>query len=355
MRSSASRSTCSYEPERREVRFRPAYHRGLTPGRVYAAVVTRAVRDTEGDRSRGPDRFVELRDAVAAPADALERAARARYVPLIEALFAPRGPRSQVAALAVFRVQTLDADLSDVRATLSKTRRRRRSPNPTPSINSTNCSGTPPLDAAGLDDGAPHDHIGFLVHGRFTSPNLLSTKAAVHGAFERSASGELRIKRQDEVPFTLVLPRAIGTGTPMPIVVVQHDWLGDRSDALAIANVLAASGYAVFSADAPFHGLRSGLGDHTRRFTEAEAPDGFGDAPGDFAGEEEHEGDLQPLHPFYYRDAVRQGVVDLMQLVKLLREGDWSALAAIDPALEALEFDTRRIGFVGIGLGGDSA
>jgi hypothetical protein len=46
-------------------------------------------------------------------------------------------------------------------------------------------------------------------------------------------------------------------------------------------------------------------------------------------------------------------VVDLMQLVKLLREGDWSALAAIDPALEAVEFDTRRIGFVGIGLGGD--
>ena len=249
-------------------------------------------------------------------------------------------------------MQTVEADLSDVRATLAK------APTSAPAITESyavdqldDLLGTPAVGAAGLDEGAPHDHIGFLIHGRFTSPNLLSTKAAVHGAFERSASGELRIKRQDEVPFTLVLPRAIGMGTPVPIVVVQHDWLGDRSDALALADMLAASGYAVFAADAPFHGLRSGLGDRMRRFTEAEAPDGFGDAPGDFAGERDDEGDLQPLHPFYYRDAVRQGVVDLVQLVNLLREGDWSALSAIDPALEALEFDTRRIGFVGIGLG----
>ena len=117
-----------YESELREVRFRPAYQRGLTPGRVYAAVVTRSVRDAAGTPIDGAKRFVALRDAVVAPSDPLERAARARYAPLIEALARRGVTRSQVAALAVFRVQTVGAELTDVMATLSST------PNETPSI-----------------------------------------------------------------------------------------------------------------------------------------------------------------------------------------------------------------------------
>ena len=81
-----------YERERREVRLRPANH-AASPGRLYAAVVTRAVRDTDGRASRARA-FVALRDAAAAPSMRSSSAARARYAPLLDTLLAPGRARA---------------------------------------------------------------------------------------------------------------------------------------------------------------------------------------------------------------------------------------------------------------------
>jgi dienelactone hydrolase len=343
-----------YDAASRQLRLRPAFWRSLVPGRLYAAVVTRAVRSEDGRAVAASERFLSIRDAQAALAHPLDRIARARYSPVLETLADQGVPRKDVVALAVFRVQSVRSDLGDARTIVRQTPP--GAPVVTEAIAAVDLDavlGMPAAGTVGLDAGAPHEHIGWMVHGRFESPNFLSAQAGVHGVFERGGARELRVKSLQDVPFTLWLPRGLSSGGAMPVVIVQHGLARERGDALALANELASSGYAVVAADAPFHGLRSGQGDSAGRFTGEDVPDGFGDGPGDFEGRAETEGELVPLHPFYYRDAVRQGTVDLMQLVHVLQEGDWSALRDLSPELEQIELDGAGMGFVGIGLGAD--
>jgi dienelactone hydrolase len=354
----------AYAADRREITLRPAHDHALTPGRLYAAVVTRAVKSDDGRAVDGAEQFLAIRDAETPLSDPLERAARARYAPVLETLETLPGhslPRSRVAALAVFRVQTVRDDLADARVLL-------RSVSPGAAVVTTalsgseldNLLGTPLAGAVGLDAAAPHEHIGFMVQGRFESPSFISASPGGHGSFERDAAGLLAPKGRDEVPFSLFLPQGLTDGARLPVVIVQHGYGGERSDALALANALTSAGYAVIAPDAPFHGLRSDGVDRVSRFTGSDdvpdapdVPDGFGDRPGDFIGEEPTAGVLAQLHPFYYRDAVRQGVVDLMQLVFLLEQGDWSALGVAIPALQNVELVTDRLGFIGLDLGAD--
>jgi hypothetical protein len=116
---------------------------------------------------------------------------------------------------------------------------------------------------------------------------------------------------------------------------------------------LAASGYATIAIDAPFHGSRSPAGDTQNRFRSRLGADGFGDAPGDFVGQNDDAGDLVPFHPFYYRDAVRQGVVDLMTLLRVLRQGDWSGLGNVAPTLSNVTLNATAAPFIGIDLGAE--
>ncbi len=343
-----------YVPDGFELRLRPALPRALNPGRRYAAVVTRALSGADGRPVQGAERFLRVRDPDVPLFDSRERAARTEYAPVLETLASHGLARDKIAALAVFHVQSVRTDLMDARDLVLK------SPAPAPVLTDARSAveldsvlGTPPQGALGLDHGGPHDHIGWMIQGHFSSPNLLSTRLSVHGAFERTAGGALRAKRQDDVPFTLWLPLGSPGNGPVPVVIVQHGLGGDRSDALPLANALAASGYAVIAIDAPFHGLRSGQGDNQNRFTGRPGADGFGDAPGDFVGERDVAGDLPEFHPFYYRDAVRQGVVDLMSLVYVLNSGDWSGLAKAAVPLAQLKLDATTLPLVGTDLGAE--
>jgi hypothetical protein len=134
---------------------------------------------------------------------------------------------------------------------------------------------------------------------------------------------------------------------------MQHGLERDRSDALALANELGAVGYAVLSCDAPLHGSRGPAGDEVNRFTGESAPDGFGDGFGDLLGADSRAGALGALHPFYYRDAFRQSVVEWMAIVHALTAGGWDAAVAgalqdAGPLLSRADF-----GFVGVDLGAE--
>lgn len=333
--------------------------RALAPGRSYAAVVTRAVRSEDGRRVEGAKRFVAIRDPEVLLDDPHQREARDRYTPVLETLVTTGLPRDEVAALAVFRVQTIDADLEDARTLVWSS----EVTPPTASAALTGDAldgllGTPDPTVVGLRErgGAPHGNLGWLVQGAFEAPGLLSAGSTTHGAIERSDAGELRVKRVVEVPFSLTLPLGALEGSALPVVLFQHGWGRERSDGLAVANALAASGYAVFLVDAPFHGSRVPGSDTVHRFTGASGADGFGDATGDFPGVLDQEGELVPLHPFYLRDAARQGVVELLVLVRMLAEVNWSELlAGIDPGLRGVGFDAERVGVVGVDLGGEIA
>lgn len=343
----------AYQSEPSELGLRPAYSRSLTPGRRYAAIVTRDVKGADRRSIDGAPSFLTIRDASAPLATPLERAARLRYAPVLDTLatLVRHGvPTNRVAAMAVFRTQSSRDDIADARALV------RAQPTEKPELTSVPLDavlGKSPIGAVGLDEGAPHGHIGFMLHGTFASPDLLSRTPFIHGAFWRSSNGELQVRRTNDVPFTLWLPIGVVAGAQLPLIIVQHGLLGERSDALALAEAFAAVGSAVIAFDAPFHGSRSLAGDRESRFTGKTEPDGFGDAPGDFAGADDGDGPLTALHPFYYRDAMRQAAVDLMALVYLLQEGDLSALADVDPVLVGTTFDVAHLGFVGTDLGGE--
>jgi hypothetical protein len=344
----------SYDARSSELRLRPAAWRALYPGRRYAAVVTSAVTAVDGSPVGGATNFLRLRDLETSLADPRERAAQALYAPILQTLAGRGVAREHVVALAVFRVQGARADLMSARELVRKGAA--KAPNFIDALGDTRLDevlGTTNSPSVGLDADGPHDHIGWMIQGSFASPNLLSASSVVHGAFEHVATGELRVKRMDDVYFTLWLPRGNVANATWPVAIVQHGAGGDRSDALPLANALAASGYAVIAIDAPFLGSRSSAGDNRNRFTGAMSPDGFGDAPGDFIGQADTDGDLTELHPFYYRDAVRQGVVDLAALVYVLQSGDWSALGQLNPAFSGLKLSATTLPFVGIDLGGE--
>lgn len=345
----------------RRVALRPADGHPLAPGRRYAAVLTTRVRDEAGRPIAPSPRFAAVRDATTRPADALEAEAWERYAPVLSSLSGNGLPREQVAALAVFRVQSVGPGMDGARAAIYA------APPPVAALVEAIAAGpaldarlgTPSMDVPGLDvdGGVQHGSIGFMIHGTFEAPSFLSEQDDVHGVLELGADGRAVVKGTDVVPFTLFLPR--GDLSALRLVVYQHGLGADRSAALAIADALAGAGYGVIAIDAPWHGLRTPRpsADTINRFTGAEGADGFGDQSGgsvvaDFAGIEDGLGPLGAFHPVYLRDALRQSASDLMAVVRLVREGDWTAVRAADAGLATLAFSAEKLAFTGVSLGG---
>ena len=328
--------------------LRPALGHPLTPGRRYAAIVTRRVKDRAGKPLAPELKFAAVRDG-ASLTDARLLQARAEYTPVFETLVKQQTPRQDIVAMSVFRVQTANADLEAARRIVR-------------GLSNVVPSGLVMTESTLLDSvlgrpdaptAAPHDQLAAIIHGNLPSPNFLSATAKVHGVWTRDETGMLSQKRTEDVPFTLFLPRG---SVPAPVVIYQHQRGHERSDAALIANAFASRNIALIAIDAPFQGLRAKSDaatqsvDTRNRFTGSNIPDRFGDQPGDFYGADDIQGALVPLHPFYVRDALRQGVVDLMTLVRFLDEGDFSAFAELGSA-GARKLDTRRIGFMGEDLG----
>ncbi|MBX3268820.1 MAG: hypothetical protein KF729_01080 [Sandaracinaceae bacterium] len=343
-----------------QLALRPYEGHPLMPGRRYAAVVTTRVRDDAGAPIGPAPRFAAIRDATARPIDPVDAAAYDEYGPVLSSLASNGVPRERVAAIAVFTVQTVARDLADARALVWSGE---------PEVVALDAAyaagaaldgllGVPELDEPGLDvpGGVAHRNIGWLVQGRFASPWLISDTPRVHGRFRRDAAGALVSTLRDEVYFTLTLPA--GATGPVPLVIYQHGLGGERSSMLSVADALAATGTATIAIDIPYHGMRAAAAapDVRHNFGSTSGPDGFGEVTGseiylDYLGVVDTAGEFDAFHPNYPRDALRQSVVDLMALVRLVRAGDWSAVRA-QPGLEGLELDAAPIGFVGVSLGG---
>jgi hypothetical protein len=340
-----------WSPELMRLALRPALGHPLTPGRRYAALVTRKVKDTRGRPLAPSAKFAAVRDATSTLTEPASLRARANYAPVLETLAKMDMPREEVVAMAVFRVQTAIGDLDDARRWVR-------------SANTPTASNVEAYADAELDDvfgdvasdaaAAPHKNIAAIIQGTLPSPNLLSTTAKTHGAWVRDESGVLQLKRaEEEVPFTLFLPK--GT-TSAPVVIYQHALGRERSDAVYVAEALAERNVAVIAIDAPFQGMRakSGEGDggsvDTRnRFTGVAQPDKFGDVGGDFYGQGDDQALLFPFHPFYIRDALRQGVVDLMSVVRFLESDQLTTITQRFGGSRML--DVRRFGFIGEDIG----
>jgi dienelactone hydrolase len=340
-----------YQADAKRIALRPADGHPLTPGRRYAAVITRRVKDTRGVALEPAAKFAAIRDPDLVLSDARLSAARAQYTPVLETLVKSGLPRSDISAMAVFHVQNVDQDLTDARRIV------RAGKSPVLTITKVvelkeldaqlgKASGSAGFDASGA---APHSNLYAMVHGTLPCPNLLSATQMTHGEFERDSSRQLRVKRTDAVEFTLFVPR---TSLEAPIVIYQHQRDGERSDALAIADELASRGLATLALDAPFQGQRAPTPasrkavDWRNRFSGAETTDQFGDAPGDFLGFV-GTGPTNPWSPLQARDSMRQAVVELMVAMRAIEDGGLEAATARNSALKERTFLATHVGFIG--------
>jgi hypothetical protein len=342
--------------------LRPADGYPLTPGMAYAAVVTSAVRDVDGDALLPSEDFLAIRDRTVAPTDARLLPAYTSLSPVLASLASNGVARESVVGLAVFRVQTVATDLADARTAV------RATPPVADDIVAVRSGeqldarlGVPEEAVAGIDieGGVLHSHVGWMIHGTLPMKNFESADRMHHGHFERTEGGALEVKRTDDVPFTLWLPSA-GDLSDLRVIVFQHGLGGHRGDALGLVDACNEAGWAVLAIDAPFHGMRviSNTPDVRNGYAGTSEPDGFGDASGTevvvgFAGLADDGGELAAAHPFYLRDAIRQSAVDLMSAVAALDSSDsWAAVRSADPALETLGFSPEPLAFVGQSLGG---
>jgi dienelactone hydrolase len=343
--------------------IRPADGHPLHEERAYAAVVTTGVRGADGLAIAPAETFAAVRDASAEPTDALAARAWREYRSVLAGLTAAGIPSSSVAGLATFHVQSASDDLSDVRAQI------RARPAPSVTIERVvsgvaldELLGVPlePLPGRDVEGGVAHAHIGWVVDGTFSSPQFGSPAPFVHGSWTRGDDGTFGVRREEDVWFTLVLPA--GETTSLPLVVFQHGLGNDRSQVFAIADTLAAAGYAVLAIDIPFHGMRARASspemlDSVHSFGATTGPDLYGDIGGnpsyvEYVGVFDEEGSYEAFHPFYPRDSFRQSVADLMAAVDVIERADLGEItrAADGPAM--LSFDEGPIGFVGVSLGG---
>lgn len=349
-----------YDNAQRRLALRPKRGSALVPGRRYAAVVTAGLRAADGGVVAPSAEFAAVRslrpagNAVNALDAGAARSAQVRenYGPVFDALERAGTQRAEVLGLAVFRVQTVPSMLTEALQAVSEQPPVAVLDAPRDDLDSL--LGTPAQPAAGLDvaGGVLHSGIGAMVQGRFMTRNYASPSVGVHGRFQRDDAGMLRVQRTEDVPFTLWLPAADVSVAKLPLVVYQHGLGTERSQSVVLANRLCAAGYAVVAMDLPYHGGRSAIPDARNGFTGAEGADGFGDGSGDFAGLGDGQAAGGPLLPRYYRAAVFQSLLDLSGMLRALRALDWSAALA-GSAYEGTALDTERLGFVGVGLGGE--
>jgi hypothetical protein len=91
-------------------------------------------------------------------------------------------------------------------------------------------------------------NVADVYYGTIESPYFLDTQTRA-----LRTDGDHRV---EDVAFALTVPRNPKPG-PMPVVIFGHGLVTERRFVLAVANALAAKGFAAISIDFPFHGTRT--------------------------------------------------------------------------------------------------
>lgn len=183
------------------------------------------------------------------------------------------------------------------------------------------------------------------------SDPLLGRWSGAGGAFLTKYHPQPVAKSTQTIPMLLTVPNdATKPASGWPIVIFQHGITKDRTNVIAVADSLAAAGFAAVAIDLPLHGIAdatSGLYsgplerhlnlDLVNNDTRAPGPDRKIDTSGT------HFINLASL--LTTRDNLRQGVADLFTLTKSIPTMDY------DGGDNGPDFDTSRIYFFGHSLG----
>jgi len=349
------------------VAVRPAPGLVLARNRLYAVALTSTVRDSDGEPlSASPD-FRAIRDG--AGGDDRLASARAIVAPAIDALVDLGAEREAIVALSPFRTGDATKELRRVKAIAQE------SAAPTATFDRAFfgdeldallgevAEARPGVDVppAAMTEGTraiPHASTAMVVTGTFDAPRLVSGSGGDVGTPLRDASGQLMAGPREAVPFVLIVPEGADLAR-LPVVLSLHGFNSSRVIGFALADTAGPEGVAVLAIDYYQHGERaaSAVDERHAMRGDLEGPDGFAETSpldvsarvfgvtGVMSGSE--------LSPRYALGSLLQFASDAMSALRLLREGDLSALQAGVPELSALAFDPDRVFVVGNSLGAE--
>ncbi|HET6582720.1 MAG TPA: hypothetical protein VFG69_04720 [Nannocystaceae bacterium] len=353
-----------FEPATGRLAIRPARGHVLHGARRYAAVVTTDVRGGD-DLPLAPSvDFAAVREGATEPA--LARAIAA-IEPTLATLDELGLDRDRIAGLATFTTEDPTTDLRSLRASLHA------AAVPAVVVDQVwsgaaldELLGIPASDGPGIDrapaagtegtSAIAHATTAYVVSGTITAPRFVAGSGTDVGALERDADGRPVAGSTDDVPFVLIVPKAVDLQR-LPVVVAHHGFNASRTTGFALADTAGAAGFAVLAIDAYQHGARASSADdriHAMR-GDVDGPDGFAetsqlDVSARVFGLTGGAPDMT-LFPGYPLAAFEQFAADVMTTVRFVREGDLAAIRAADPALAMLAFDPERVTYVGNSMG----
>jgi hypothetical protein len=330
------------------IAVRPVRGVVLRRGRVYAVALTDRLRAADGSPLGAAPGFITAR-------------AGGGFAPALEA-FAELGLDAEhIVSLAVYTIDDPTRHLIEARALVHA------APAPVAIVDRSWTTaaeldallGIPSEDRPGIDvppragqegtSAIRHTNVAAVIAGRFRAPRLVEGEGTEIGAprydGDRLAAGDLQ-----DVPFVLIVPS--GDPSDLPVVVHHHGFNASRVTGFVLADSVGHA--AVLSIDAFQHGARAHTQEdlvHAMRGGVA-GPDGFPET--DVAELSARvfglsgAADGMQLFPGYPLAAFLQFAADAMGAIRLAREGDASALAAIVPGLS---FDPDRIAYAGNSMG----
>jgi len=209
-------------------------------------------------------------------------------------------------------------------------------------------------------------YVGDVYNGTIESPVYLDPLTR---AWRSDGGYEVQ-----EIPFTMAVPRNLDPDVPVPVVIFGHGIMTERRFVLAVADQLAARGYASVAIDFPYHGERTYCwtggplsipNPTTGELTEIDDPclDGYKCAEDGRCVDAANQGNglrewpvigmymasgaafIEIEHIANTRDHFRQTLIDLSALSRSLRTGDWESV--IGAPLE-----TDKLFYLGQSLGG---
>jgi len=290
--------------------LRPPLAMPLRAGTTYAAVVTRGVRGIGGEPALPEPAF----DALLGEAPPSGREAEWEAMQPLAALAREQGFDGDLLVATVFTA-------ADHLGVMRRVRRWLHEQVPAPVASEW-------IRVAGPEGGLAH------YTGRFEMMELLSGEAPFmspgEGVILFDDAGDPLPGRTVSLRFALTIPAGEAPPGGWPIALYAHGAGGDYQSFADAEGIWAArAGVAMISIDNPMHGDRN--------------PDGS-----DFV---DYLVQLAVLNPAAGREMYRHGIVDHVQLARLVTTEGFAVPADVSHTEAPIGFDTSRLAFVGHSMG----